>query len=135
MKRTAALLLACALAGACQNTAHYEPPPGGSMPESEWVDRVIFSVPVKNLVVVEEVREVRRNDLLRVQVDLRNVQQRESSFRTLIEWFDASGMKLDSPNEGWRSQILQAGQKSPISYTAVTPDAVSWRLNVDAWSR
>ena len=41
-----------------------------------------------------------------MQIDLRNVQQRESSFRTLIEWFDAGGLKFDSPNEGWRSQIL-----------------------------
>jgi hypothetical protein len=135
MKRTASLLLLAALSAACQNTSHYEPPPAGSLPESEWADRVVFSVPVRNLLVVEEVREVRQNGLLRVQVDLRNVQQRQSSFRTLIEWFDAGGLKLDSPNEGWRSQILQANQKSPFGYTAVNPDAVSWRLNVDAWDR
>lgn len=134
MRTTCLLLLGC-LAAACQNTDHYQPPPTGALPETEWEGRVVFSTQVKNLIVVEEVREVRQNELLRVQIDLRNVQQRESSFRTLIEWFDAGGLKLDSPNEGWRSQILQAGQNSPISYTAVTPEAVTWRLNVDSWSR
>jgi uncharacterized protein YcfL len=99
------------------------------------MDKVSFSSPVKNELVVQEVREGRKNGLLRVQVDLRNVHASETSFRTLIEWFDAGGFKLDSPNDGWMSHILQANQQSTIGASAVNPDAVSWRLSVDSWAR
>ena len=130
------LLLALALTGAaCESTSNYEPPSPGAMPESDWQEKILFSTPVKNHLIVQDVREGRQNGLLRVQVDLRNVNQSETSFRTLIEWYDAGGFKLDSPNDGWMSHILQANQHSSIGASAVSPNAVTWRMNVDAWAR
>lgn len=131
---SAILLLTSLLTAACQNTG-YQAPDSGALEESAWVDKVNLSTSVKSRIVVREVREARQHDLLRVQVDLQNLQSNESSFRTSMEWFDIAGFKLDSPNDGWMSHIVQPQEKFTITAGAVNPDAVSWRLNVDTWNR
>ncbi|MFT7485361.1 MAG: hypothetical protein ACI9F9_001211 [Candidatus Paceibacteria bacterium] len=133
-KLTLATLFASLLAISCQSPG-YEPPPAGAMEEGKWEARVNLSTSVKAHIAVREVRETRQFGLLRVQIDLQNLQQNESSFRSSVEWFDVSGFKLDSPNDGWMSKIAQPQEKFTVSAGAVNPDAVSWRLNVDTWAR
>ncbi len=134
-KLTACLLLTPLFLLGCETTSNYEPPPPGALEESEWMERVNLSTSVKSRIAVREVRQAHQNGLMRVQVDLENLQQTESSFRTSVEWFDVSGFKLDSPNDGWMSHIAQPQEKFTVSAGAVNPAAVSWRLNVDTWAR
>jgi hypothetical protein len=128
------LALAC---GGCETTGNYEPPRPGAVAESTWRERVHMTDKVKTIVAVQEdeVFETRQHGLLRVQINMRNITEGEQSFRTLIEWFDVSGLKLDSPSDGWMSHIIRPKQKFTVSAMATDPDAVSWRLNVDSWSR
>ncbi len=128
------LALAC---GACESTSNYEPPPPGALAESTWRERIHISDKVKNRIAIDEeaVFESRKNGLLHVQVNLRNITEAEQSFRTSIDWFDVSGLKLDSPNDGWMSHILQPKQHLTVPAVATSPAAVSRRLNVVDWSR
>jgi hypothetical protein len=119
----------------CESTSNYVPPPPGALEESLWRDRVIMSTNVKTRVAVDQVLEDRQNGLLRTQIEMHNITSSEQSFRTLIEWFDVAGFKLDSPNDGWMSHIVHPNQTFSVSANAVNPAAVSWRLNIDTWGR
>ncbi len=133
-------LWSCALAlvcGACESTSNYEPPQPGALAESEWRGRIHMSEKVKNIIAIEEdqVFEARQNGLLRVQVNMRNLTEGEQSLRTSIVWFDASGLQLHAPTDGWMSHIVRPKALFMASAGASNPDAVSWRMNVDSWSR
>lgn len=131
---TLLILLACATS-ACESTSNYEPPRPGALEESQWRERVNMGGTVNTIVAVDEVLESRQNGLLRVQLEMRNITATERSFRTLIEWFDVSGFKLDSPNDGWMSHIVQPNQSFSVNANAVDPAAVTWRVNIERWSR
>jgi hypothetical protein len=81
------------------------------------------------------VHEAVDNGLLRVQVRFDNRVQGRRSFRTLFEWFDARGMKLDSPNQVWNSHIIRAGQEFIVGGTAINPKATDWTMQVVTWDR
>lgn len=128
-------LLACLALVGCESTSNYEPPRPGAIEESLWRERVNMSDAVKRLVEVDEVLESRQNGLLRLQLEMHNIAESEQSFRSRIEWFDVSGIRLDSPNDGWMSHIVRPKERFSVSASAVNPAAVSWRVNLDTWSR
>ena len=67
-------------------------------------------------------------NLLKIQATVENL---KSSTRTLnykFEWVDTDGMAVDSPNETWKTVMLQGRETQTISTVAVTPRAVDFRL-------
>jgi len=119
----------------CESTSNYEPPRAGALEESQWRQRINLSPDLEHVLEIDEVLETRQHGLLRVQIDLRNITAEEQTLRTSIEWFDVSGFKLDSPNSGWMSHIVQPDEKFVVDAGAVNTAAVSWRMNVNPWSR
>lgn len=125
--------LACA---ACQ-TPEYEPPdPADGIPEEVWTDQLSMSSDAALIVKVVRVHQATKNELQRLQVTFENRSpQNDKSFRTLIDWFDYSGLKVSSPNDGWKSHIIRPGQQFVVDSIATSPDAVTWRMSVDTWKR
>ena len=115
------LFLSVLLVGAaCQNTKNYKPDP-----VAELRDKINMSNAAAQTLTVADVKEAVDNGLLRVQVQFDNRAQGRRSFRTLIEWYDARGMKIASANEVWNSHIIRAGQQFTVGGTAISPDARS----------
>ncbi|MFT7668101.1 MAG: hypothetical protein ACI8X5_000788 [Planctomycetota bacterium] len=139
LKTMSRTIIACALLAltciACGSRPGYEPLPPGVLEDRVWQERVIMSDQVKNRVTVDQVLETRKNSLLRLQLDIRNVTQSSQSIRTNITWFDISGFKIDTGNDGWKSHILSPKQLITVNATATDPAAVSWRVDIDFWSR
>jgi uncharacterized protein YcfL len=135
-KLTASILIVSLFTLACESTSNgYKPGPTGTLEESTWKARVNLTTSAAAGLAVREVRETRQNGLLRFQVDISNLLQAQTSYRTSVEWFDISGFKLDSPSAGWKSAIAQAQEQFTLNAGASNPAAVSWRLNVDSWKR
>lgn len=127
--------LTLVLAAGCESPGYKPEPVGPGVSEDVWKDKVHMSQSGWQTVQVVQVREAVENDLMKVQVDLRNRNQGTRSIRGRFDWFDANGMKLDSPNDGWKSYILHAAEVTTITATATNPRAKSWRLNVNTWQR
>jgi uncharacterized protein YcfL len=106
-KRLAPLLgtLLLLLVG-CESPGYKPPAPQDGLPEEVWKEQVHMSQAAWQMISVVDVKEGFQDGLMRVQVNLRNRTQGRQSFRTLFEWFDESGFKLDTPNEGWRLNVV-----------------------------
>lgn len=132
MPRLLYLLFLCVLfvGTGCQNTKNYKPDPA-----AELRDKINMSSAASQTLTVADVKQAVEGGLLRVQVQFDNRAQARRSFRTLIEWYDARGMKLASANEVWNSHIIRAGQQFNVGGTAISPDAADWSMQVVTWDR
>ncbi len=132
MPRLLYLLFLCVLlvGTGCQNTENYKPDPAAELRE-----KINMSSAAASTLTVADVKQAVEGGLLRVQVQFDNRAQARRSFRTLIEWYDARGMKLASANEVWNSHIIRAGQQFNVGGTAISPDATDWSMQVVTWDR
>jgi uncharacterized protein YcfL len=63
--------------------------------------------------------------LRKIQVDVTNRYAYHMDFAYKIEWFDASGMKIQG-NDSWKRLHLEAHETSTISAIAETPKALDF---------
>lgn len=78
---------------------------------------------------MESIKFERRDGKLFVQFNLRNTRSSNLAIEWAIEWFDASGFKIDTPRR-WQPAALGGKGFETITQTAPTPEASSFRLGV-----
>ncbi len=132
---TALLGLTLFLSTGCESPGYKPPSTSDGLSEEAWKQKIEMSQAAWQMLQVVNVKEGVQNGLLRVQVDFKNRTQGPQSFRVLFDWFDADGFKLDSPNDGWKSHMINAAQEFTAGATATSPKAKSWRLSVNNWGR
>ena len=82
-------------------------------------------------VVVENVRKVVENGLLRVQLDLRNTAALKRTVQARFEWVDASGFVVASDTTAAPlTRVLAPGQTATIGAVAPSPRPVDFRLQL-----
>jgi len=67
-------------------------------------------------------------NLLKVQATVENLKSNTRTLNYKFEWVDNQGMAVDSPNETWKSIMLQGRETQIISTVAITPRAVDFHL-------
>ena len=65
-------------------------------------------------------------NLLKVQVTLENLKNNARTVRYKFEWVDDSGMAVGSPNESWKTLIIQGRETTTVSTVAINPRAVDF---------
>jgi uncharacterized protein YcfL len=70
------------------------------------------------------------SNLLKVQATVENLKSNPRTIRYKFEWTDQSGMAVGSPNETWKTIILQGRETTTISTVAVNPRAVDFTLKL-----
>ena len=75
------------------------------------------------------VHSERRDGRLFVQFELHNKRGSNLAFEWSAEWFDDGGFKIDWPDH-WTPAMITGKGFEVISLTGPTPNATSWRLNV-----
>jgi uncharacterized protein YcfL len=81
---------------------------------------------LKNLEVVRY-QTKREDDRLRVQFDLQNKKASNLAFEWSVDWFDASGFRIDT-QEHWTPIVLGGKAFKTISITGPTPAASVFQL-------
>lgn len=79
--------------------------------------------------VMESILTERRDDRLFVQFNLRNTRSSNLEVEWALEWFDASGFRIDIPRN-WRPAAMGGKGYQTITQTAPTPAATGFRLGV-----
>lgn len=78
---------------------------------------------IRNLV------QTRKSDFLVAQFELHNLRGSRIELEWSADWFDASGLRIDT-NASWRPLVIGGRGYESLQITAPTPDARSWKLKV-----
>ncbi len=92
------------------------------------IEEIVGDPGLQRDLVIENYRSERRDGRLHVQFDLRNMRSSNESFEWALEWFDASGFRIDA-TEHWTPIALGGKGSETIGQTAPTPDASSFKLH------
>jgi uncharacterized protein YcfL len=72
-------------------------------------------------------------NLLKIQATLENLKNNPRTIRYKFEWVDQSGMAVNSPNETWKTLMLQGRETTMISTVAINPRAVDFVLKLSEY--
>ena len=94
-------------------------------------ERITFDSGLAKRVRLVEARQTRTgSDLLRAQVEVRNVSGSRESVRYHFRWMDAEGFEVDAVDPVWRQEILNSGEMAMLTDTAPSPKATNFRLEI-----
>lgn len=69
-------------------------------------------------------------NLLKIQATVENLRSSTRTLNYKFEWTDKDGMAVGSPNETWKSILLQGRETQTITTVAVNPRAVDFTLKL-----
>ena len=128
---TVALLAGCATT---VDTVEREEPVG--TPRVVEDKRITTDRSLARILEVRAVNEgVAGEDLLRVQVELRNTRRALRRFNYQFEWFDDEGMIVRQATTPWRPLQMEGGEIATITGVAPNPRVTDFRLKLMASTR
>jgi uncharacterized protein YcfL len=91
----------------------------------------ITDVDLANTARVTNIRKsLVSGDLLRVQVDVTNIDDDSEDFNYKFEWFDAQGNKLDSMFDSWQRLSVSGRETLTVTGTATSPKATDFKFKI-----
>lgn len=117
------------LAGCATNVNTYERADSQAAPSYVADKRVITDNTLAGTFRVVSINQATvSGNLLKVQATVENLKNKLRTLNYKFEWVDQDGMAVGSPNETWKSILLQGRESTTISTVAVSPRAVDFRL-------
>jgi uncharacterized protein YcfL len=123
------VVLALGLA-ACSTVNRVEPQVSRAEPEVVNDRRIVTDEDLARAAAITQVVESTTDDLLRVQVQLDNRTDELHRIQYRFDWFDAEGMRVESPMSVWRPKTLFGGEQVWVSGTAPAPGVVDFKLQL-----
>lgn len=116
------------LAG-CTSVNTYERAESQATPNYIADKRVITDGTLAGIVRVVSINQATvSGNLLKIQATVENLKSSTRSVGYKFEWIAQDGMAIDSPNETWKTLMLQGRETTTISTVAVSPRAVDFKL-------
>lgn len=81
----------------------------------------------------EDLRAVKRNNLLTVQATLVHQAQKDMNINYRFKWLDNSGMKV-ADDEVWNPKVIYAGQTFELTGIAPTPMASDFLIEIEGFN-
>lgn len=120
-----------ALSGCATNVNTVERAQSQATPDYVADKRVITDNTLARTVRVVSINQATvSGNLLKIQATLENLKSNPRSIRYKFEWFDQSGMAIGSPNETWKTLMLQGRETTTVSTVAINPRAVDFVLKL-----
>ena len=117
------------LAGCASNVNSYERAESQAAPNLIADKRVITDNTLAGTVRVVSINQsLVSGNLLKIQATVENLRNSTRSVSYKFEWVAQDGMAVDSPNETWKTLVLQGRETTTISTVAITPRAVDFKL-------
>jgi len=130
MNRYLSLLFALALAG-CSTVNTVEPADPVMQPDYVAVKQQITDAGLDDIVSVQHVvRSTVSDDLLKIQVELKNKTDTYHRFNYRFIWFDKDGMVVTQGQSPWRTSQVEGQQTVYISAVSPSPNAQDFRLEL-----
>jgi uncharacterized protein YcfL len=122
------------LSGCATNVNSVERAQSQATPDFVSDKRVVTDNTLARLVRVNSVNQATvSGNLLKIQATLENLKSNPRTIRYKFEWIDQSGMAVNSPNETWKTLMLQGRETTMISTVAINPRAVDFVLKLSEY--
>ncbi len=122
-------LAALLLAGCASNVNTYQRAESQAAPNYVADQRVITDSTLAGTIRVVSINQATvSGNLLKIQATIENLKNSQRRVNYKFEWVDVDGMSIDSPNEVWKSVLLQGRETQTISTVSINPRAVDFRL-------
>jgi uncharacterized protein YcfL len=123
-----------ALPGCATNVNTVERAQPQATPDYVSDKRVVTDNTLARTVRVNSVNQATvSGNLLKIQATLENLKNNPRTIRYKFEWIDQSGMAVNSPNETWKTLMLQGRETTMISTVAINPRAVDFVLKLSEY--
>jgi len=123
-----------ALPGCATNVNTVERAQSQATPDFVSDKRVVTDNSLARTVRVNSVNQATvSGNLLKIQATLENLKNNPRTIRYKFEWIDQSGMAVNSPNETWKTLMLQGRETTTISTVAINPRAVDFVLKLSEY--
>ena len=123
--------LALVLTGCASNVNTYQRAEPQATPNYVAAQRIITDNTLAGAIRVVSINQATvSGNLLKIQATLENLKNSQRRVNYKFEWVDADGMSIDSPNEVWKSILLQGRETQTISTVSINPRAVDFRLKL-----
>lgn len=123
-----------ALPGCATNLNTVERAQSQATPDFVADKRVVTDNTLARIVRVNSVNQATvSGNLLKIQATLENLKNNPRTIRYKFEWIDQSGMAVNSPNETWKTLMLQGRETTMISTVAINPRAVDFVLKLSEY--
>jgi len=123
-----------ALPGCATNVNTVERAQSQATPDFVSDKRVVTDNSLARTVRVNSVNQATvSGNLLKIQATLENLKSNPRTIRYKFEWIDQSGMAVNSPNETWKTLMLQGRETTMISTVAINPRAVDFVLKLSEY--
>ena len=120
-----------ALSGCATNVNTVERAQSQATPNYIADKRVITDNSLARTVRVNAINQATvSGNLLKIQATLENLKSNPRTIRYKFEWIDQTGMAVNSPNETWKTLMLQGRETTTISTVAISPLAVDFVLKL-----
>ncbi len=124
------LFLGCAFG--CTNPVHQttkkDPGDSGPLPE---LKRVYMSSSLsKNLEVISVNQATANGDLLKIQVNLKNLSAKEMNLNYKVEWMDEAGIVINDSSAVWMPLYVRGAENVAVQSVSTTPRAKNFWLKL-----
>ena len=93
--------------------------------------RVEFQGDLKDVLIVAGVKQSKVNeDLLKAEVRLQNLKDKEINLSYKIEWLDQDGMMINDSSLVWFSLLIRGGESVAVQTVSTTSKAKNFHLKV-----
>ena len=93
--------------------------------------RVEFQGDLKDVLIVAGVKQSKVNeDLLKAEVRLQNLKDKEINLAYKIEWLDQDGMMINDSSLVWFSLLIRGGESVAVQTVSTTSKAKNFHLKV-----
>ena len=93
--------------------------------------RVEFQGDLKDVLIVDGVKQSKVNeDLLKAEVRLQNLKDKEIYLSYKIEWLDQNGMMIRDSSLVWFPLLIRGGESVAVSTVSTTSKAKNFHLKV-----
>ncbi|GHC03352.1 YcfL family protein [Cerasicoccus arenae] len=124
-----ALVLIAFLAG-CDSVNTVEPANPKAEPNLIAIQKVETDPALARKVSVQNVNEGKAGDLIRVQVELENMNYGPEDFNYQFTWVEKDGFEVQSPPALWKPGFILGRERIYLSGIAPNPRVVDFRLKL-----
>lgn len=119
-----------ALLAGCNSVNTVEPAEPRAEPNLVAIKKVETDPALANKVAVVNVNEGQRGDLLRVQVELENLNYGPEDFNYQFTWIEQDGFQVETPPPLWKPGFILGRERVYLTGVAPNPRVVDFRIKL-----